>query len=226
MAGRSKRYKECLKLIDRTRRYTVAESVGLLKTLSQTKFNETVEIALKLGIDPKQSDQMVRGSVSLPKGTGKNVRVIAFCEGEQAEAAKAAGAAEVGGEALVKKVQDGWMDFDVAIAAPAMMRHVGKLGRLLGPQGKMPSPKSGTVTEDVAGAVSEFRAGKIEFRADASGNVHAPVGRLDFSEADLGENIEAFLSHIRQARPAVVKGTYLLSASLSLTMSPALRLAV
>jgi len=226
MAKRSKRYREALNSIDRTQRYTIAEAVAKLKELPRVKFNETVEVAIKLGIDPKQSDQMVRGSVSLPKGTGKAVKVIAFCEGAQAEAAKAAGAVEAGGEELVKKIEGGWLDFDVAIAAPAMMRHVGKLGRILGPQGKMPSPKSGTVTQDVEKAVTEFRAGKIEYRADSTANVHAPVGRLDFENADLENNIEAFLSHIRNIRPAAVKGTYLISATISSSMSPGLRLAV
>jgi len=226
MAERSKRYREAAEKVDRTRRYTVAEAVALLKNLPHAKFNETVEVALRLGIDPKQSDQMVRGSVSLPKGIGKDVRVIAFCEGPQADAAKEAGATEVGGEELAKKIQEGWMDFDVAIAAPDMMRHVGKLGRVLGPQGKMPSPKSGTVTADVAGAVTEFRAGKIEYRADSSGNVHAPVGRLDFEASDLEVNIDAFLAHIRHVRPTAVKGTFLLGGSVTSTMGPGIRLAV
>ena len=226
MAKQSKRYREALSSIDRAQRYTIAEAVAKIKELPHAKFNETVEVAIKLGIDPKQSDQMVRGSVSLPKGTGKDVRVIAFCEGAQAEAATAAGAIEAGGEDLVKKVEGGWLDFDVAIAAPAMMRHVGKLGRVLGPQGKMPSPKSGTVTPDVEKAVTEFRAGKIEYRADATANVHAPVGRLDFEDTDLENNIEAFLSHIRSIRPSAVKGTYMISATISSSMGPGLRLAV
>ena len=226
MAERSKRYREALEKVERTRRYPLADAVALLQGLPRAKFNETVEVAIKLGIDPKQSDQMVRGSVSLPKGTGKDVKVVAFCEGAQAEEAKAAGAIEAGGEELVEKVQGGWLGFDVAIAAPGMMRHVGKLGRILGPQGKMPSPKSGTVTQDVVSAVNEFRAGKIEYRADSSGNVHAPVGRLDFPSEDLVENVEAFISHIGHARPVVVKGTYLVGASLSSSMSPGIKLAV
>jgi large subunit ribosomal protein L1 len=226
MAKRSKRYRESLARIDSARKYPAPEAVALLKTLPGTKFNQTVELALRLNIDTKQSDQMIRGSIGLPKGTGKDVRVIAFCDATQVEAAKEAGAIEAGIENLVKKIEDGWTDFDVAVASPDMMRHVGKLGRILGPQGKMPSPKSGTVTPDVAKAVSEFRAGKIEFRADSSGNVHAPVGRLEFSDEDLVANIEALIGHIQRLRPASVKGTYLLNASLSASMSPGVPLAV
>ena len=226
MGVRSKRYRSAREKTDREKQYEVSEAVAALKSLPRAGFNETVDISLRLGIDPKQSDQMVRGSVSLPKGTGKDVRVAAFCEGSAAEEAKAAGAIEAGGEDLVKKVQDGWTDFDVAVAAPAMMRHVGKLGRILGPQGKMPSPKSGTVTADVVSAVKEFRAGRIEYRSDSTGNVHAPVGKLDFPDEDLRENIEAFLAHIRAARPAAVKGAFVLAGHLSSTMSPGVRLAI
>jgi len=204
----------------------IAEAVALLKKFDNTKFDQSVEVALRLGIDPKQADQIVRGSVSLPKGVGKDVRVIAFCSGDTVDEAKAAGAIEAGAEDLAKKVEGGWTDFDVAIAAPDMMRYVGKLGRILGPQGKMPSPKSGTVTEDVARAVREFMAGRIEYRTDATGNLHAPVGKLDFPEEDLKENIEAFISHISAARPAAVKGTFIKTATLCSTMSPGIRLAV
>ncbi len=226
MAERSKRYRAAAEKVDRTKRYTVAEAVAILKTFPKSKFNETVEIAMRLGVDPKQADQLVRGSASLPKGIGKEVRVIAFCSGAAAEAAKAAGAAEAGAEDLVAKVMGGWTDFDIAVASPDMMRHVGKLGRVLGPQGKMPSPKSGTVTEDVPTAVKEFKAGRIEYRTDATGNLHAPVGRADFSDEDLRSNVEAFLAHIQGARPASVKGTFVLSAFISTTMSPSVRLAV
>jgi len=226
MDDHSKRYRAAAEKVDRNKRYTVTEAVAILKTFPKAKFNETIEIAMRLGVDVKQADQLVRGSASLPKGIGKDVRVIAFCSGATAEAAKAAGAVEAGAEDLVAKVMGGWTDFDIAVAAPDMMRHVGKLGRVLGPQGKMPSPKSGTVTEDVATAVKEFKAGRIEYRTDTTGNLHAPVGRADFSEEDLRSNIEAFLAHIQNARPASIKGTFVLSAFVSSTMSPSIRLAV
>jgi large subunit ribosomal protein L1 len=226
MAARGKRYARLAKRVDPTRRYTVGEAVVLLHGLKSAKFDESVELALKLDIDAKQADQLVRGSFSLPKGTGKQVRVIAFCEGSEAEVAREEGAAEVGGEDLAKKIQEGWMDFDVAIAHPSMMRHVGRLGRILGPQGKMPSPKSGTVTPEVGRAVAEFRAGKIEYRNDSFGNVNVPVGKASFPAEDLVENIESFLRHILSARPQAVKGTYLAKAAVSLTMSPGIRLAI
>lgn len=226
MARRSKRYNEARKLVDRERRHVPAEAIALLKKLPRANFVETIEVALKLGIDPKQSDQMVRGSVSLPNGIGKDVRVVAFCEGAVAEEAEAAGAVEAGGEELVQKIRDGWADFDVAVAEPAMMRLVGQIGRILGPQGKMPSPKSGTVTPDVAAAVKEFKAGRIEYRADSTGNLHAPVGRLDLEDKELIENVEAFIAHIQSVRPATVKGTFIKAAHITSTMSPAIRLAV
>jgi len=226
MAKSGKRYREAFEAVDRSKSYELREAVLLLKGLRKPRFDETVEVALKLGIDPKQSDQMVRGSVSLPKGIGKDVRVVVFADGEKAEAAKAAGAVEVGAEDLAKKVEDGWMDFDVAIAVPAMMRVVGRLGRILGPQGKMPSPKSGTVTDDVADAVTEFRAGKIEYRSDSGGNVHAPVGKVSFSEDDLEQNIRTFVEHMQSIRPAGVKGTYLQKVCISSTMGPGIKVAM
>jgi len=223
---RSKRYRKDAEKIDRSKQYELGEAIELLKSLSKAGFDEAVEISMKLGIDTKQSDQVVRGSVGLPKGIGRDVKVIAFAEGEQAEAAKAAGADAVGGEDLVKRVEGGWTDFDVAVAHPSMMRLVGKLGRILGPQGKMPSPKSGTVVQDVGAAVKEFKAGKVEYRADAGGNVHCVVGRLSFDNADLKENIEAFIAHIKNVRPAAVKGTYVQNVVISSTMSPGIRIAV
>ena len=226
MGKHGKRYRELAAKVDPNRRYSVGEAVGLLRALRSAKFEETVEVALKLDIDPKQADQLVRGSYALPKGTGRDVRVIAFCEGAEADAARQAGAVEVGGEDLAKKIQDGWLDFDVAIAHPAVMRHVGRLGRILGPQGKMPSPKSGTVTPHVAQAVGEFRAGKIEYRNDNFGNVNVPVGKIGFDSADLVENIEGFIQHIVSVRPAAVKGAFLARAAVSLTMSPGIRLAI
>ena len=226
MKTRSKRYREAVKDLDLSRPYPVAEAIGLLKERSKIKFDESLELAVKLNIDPKQADQMVRGTFSLPKGTGKTVRVVAFAEGQAAEDAKAAGALEVGGEELAKKVEGGWTDFDVAIAHPQMRRAVGKLGRILGPQGKMPSPKSGTVTPDVGRAVTEFQSGKIEFRNDQYGNLHVLVGKASFAEADLVENVQAMLDHIQAVRPSAVKGVYLSKAVLSTTMGPGIKLAV
>jgi large subunit ribosomal protein L1 len=225
MGRQSKRYREALEKVDAGKQYSVREALELLKSLPRAKFDETVEVALKLGVDPRQSDQNVRGSVVLPKGTGRSVRVVVFAEGEPAEKAKAAGADLVGSEDLVKKIQGGWFEFDVAVAVPAMMRHVGKLGRVLGPKGLMPSPKAGTVTDKVGEAVKEFKAGRVEFRCDSGGNVHVSVGKISFATDDLVENIEAFLETVRRAKPSAVKGNYIQKAVLGLTMSPGVRLA-
>ncbi len=184
----------------------------------------TVEIVMHLGIDARQADQMLRGAISLPKGLGKARRVIAFCDASMEEEAKAAGAVEVGGEELVKRIQDGWADFDVAIAHPSMMGQVGKLGRVLGPQGKMPTPKSGTVTPEVATAVKEFSGGRVEFRNDSGGNIHLPVGRSSFPDEDLKENIEAVIDHITKIKPAAAKGQYLKRVCLSATRTPSVTL--
>jgi len=200
----------------------VAEAIEKIRGFAKTKFDQTVELVCHLGIDPKQADQAIRGSVSLPHGIGANKRVIAFCEGEDVAAAEAAGAIEVGSDELVKKIQDGWMDFDVAIAAPSMMRTVSRLGRILGPQGKMPSPKSGTVTAEVGQAVAEYVAGKLEYRSDAGGNVAVPVGKLSFEAAKLAENVEAFLDRLRRLKPAAAKGTYFKKVVLTGTMTPAI----
>ncbi|MBM4042487.1 MAG: 50S ribosomal protein L1 [Planctomycetes bacterium] len=223
---RSKRYQESAKRVDAAKSYTVDEAVEAIKGLPSTKFDETVEIVFHLGVDPKKPDQAIRGTISLPKGIGRSLRVVVFAEGELAAKAKAAGAEEAGGQELIDRVNGGWTDFDVAIAVPAMMRQVGRLGRVLGPKGLMPSPKSGTVTDDVENAVREFRAGKLEYRADAGGNVHAPVGKKSFAPEDLKANIEAMIERIRQAKPASAKGRYILGAALSTTMGPGLRLAV
>ena len=226
MAKKSKRYLESMKVVDSGKKYGITEDVKLLKSFKPAKFNESVEVAMKLGIDPKQSDQLIRGSISLPKGIGKSFKVIVFAAGEKAVIAKKAGADEVGAEDLVKKVEGGWADFDVAISASDMMRLVGKLGRVLGPQGKMPSPKSGTVTEDIETAVKEFKAGKIEYRTDAGGNVHAIVGKLSFPEADLEDNINTFVKHIVNSRPSSAKGEFVEKVSVSSTMSPGILLQV
>ena len=226
MARRSKRYIESRKIVDNTKKYEVKDAIKLLKTFRPAKFDESVEVAIKLDIDPKQSDQLVRGSISLPKGIGRSFKVIVFASGEKDTVAKKAGADEVGAEDLVKKVEGGWTDFDVAIATSDMMKLVGKLGRVLGPQGKMPSPKSGTVTDDIETAVKEFKAGKIEYRTDASGNVHALVGKVSFSEKDLEDNINTFIKQIISSRPASVKGVFLERASVSSTMNPGIMLQV
>lgn len=201
----------------------ISEAIKQLKQFNTTKFNQTVEVSTNLGIDPRQSDQNVRGSVALPHGIGKSVRVAVFVQGDDVEKATAAGADIVGGDDLAQKIKGGFMDFDVALAAPNMMGVVGPLGRLLGPRGLMPSPRSGTVAADIASAVREFKAGKIEFRNDKGGNVAAPVGKLGFSDDQLLENIQAFLNHLRTLKPAAAKGTYIRSITISATMSPGIR---
>jgi large subunit ribosomal protein L1 len=220
MTVASKRYRKAAERVDRAKAYPLSEAVALLKAIPPAKFDETVEVAIHLGIDPKKSDQLVRGAVSLPKGLGKTVKVVVFAEGARAEEAKAAGADHVGSEDLAKKIAEGWTDFDVVIAAPDMMKHVGKLGKVLGPQGKMPSPKSGTVTPDVAQAVREFKAGKVEFRTDPGGSVHAPVGKRSFAAEDLEANIQAFVEHVRHLRPSSAKGDFIRRVVLSTTMGP------
>ncbi len=219
MGFRSKRYKKESEQVSKEP-LGLAEAVEKVKSLKSAKFDQSIECVLHLGIDPKQADQMVRGSISLPYGIGKQKKVIAFCEDADVEAAKKAGAIEVGCDELIKKISDGWLDFDVAIASPKVMGKVGKLGRVLGPQGKMPSPKNGTVTADVATAVAEFAAGKVEFRNDAGGNVHTVVGKQSFENEKLIGNIEAFVSHIKKIKPATAKGAYIKKISISATMSP------
>jgi len=225
MKFRSKRYTESKKKRLKSKEYELKEAVSVLKTFNKTKFDETVEVVMKLGVDPKRSDQMVRGSFSLPKGIGKELRVVVFASGEKAELAKKAGAMEVGGDDLIKKIEGGWLDFDVAISTPDMMRKVSKLGRVLGPQGKMPSPKSGTVTDDISNVVKEFKEGKIEYRTDAGGNVHTAVGKMSFPDEDLVENIKSFIKHIINNRPPSAKGTFVQGTSISSSMSPGIRIA-
>ncbi len=223
MRRRSKRYNKDLDKQPK-QLLSVDDAIRAVKGYSKTKFDQSIDIVCHLGIDPNQADQMIRGSVSLPKGIGKTKKVIAFCPENEIEACKSAGAIEAGADALVQKVADGWLDFDVAVAHPSLMGKVGKLGRVLGPQGKMPSPKSGTVTPDISGAVREYAAGKIEFRNDKGGNIHAIVGKVSFAESDLKENVLAFLGHIRKLKPSASKGTYLRKVCLSGTMTPSVEL--
>ena len=200
--------------------FALPEAVTRLQTFTATKFDQSVEVCMHLGIDPKQADQMIRGSLSLPHGIGATKRVVAFCSDDKVEAAIAAGAIEAGGEELVKKIADGWMEFDVAVAEPQMMRVVSKLGRALGPKGLMPSPKSGTVTPNIAEAVKEYSAGKVEFRNDSGGNVHAVVGKFSFPAEQLVQNAEAFIGHITKMKPASSKGQYIKNIAISATMTP------
>ena len=225
MRFRSKRYKqESQQLAGES--MSLAEAVEKLKLFKSVKFDQSIECVLHLNIDTKQADQLIRGSISLPHGIGKQKKVIAFCEDSDVEAAKAAGAIEAGCDELIKKVSDGWMDFDVAVASQKVMGKVGKLGRILGPQGKMPSPKNGTVTADVVTAAREFAAGKAEFKNDAGGNVHMVVGRQSFETEKLVSNIEAFLSHIRKIKPSTTKGTYIKKMCISATMSPGITVSI
>jgi len=222
----SKRHKENQALVDRSREYELEEAVQILKSVCGAKFDESIEVSVKLGIDAKKSDQNVRGAVVLPNGTGKASRVIVFAEGPAADEGKEAGADEVGSENLAKKVEGGWLDFDVAIAHPACMKFVGKLGKLLGPRGLMPSPKAGTVTDKIGAAVKEYKAGKVEFRCDSAGNVRVAVGKLSFDGGKLSENVTAFLEYLKGLRPSGAKGEFIRRISVSSTMGPGVRVRV
>lgn len=226
MANRGKRYKAAAKPINRESAYPLAEAVKLLKQGAKAKFDETVEIALNLGIDPRHADQQVRGVVELPNGTGKNLRVGVFARGDKAEAAKAAGADVVGAEDLFEKVQAGEINFDRCIATPDMMGLVGRLGKVLGPRGMMPNPKLGTATADVAAAVKAAKAGQVEFRAEKAGLIHAGIGKASFSEEAIAQNVKAFVGAISRAKPAGAKGTFLKKISISSTMGPGLKLEI
>jgi large subunit ribosomal protein L1 len=217
---RSKRYREIIAKVDRTQEYQIEEAVKLLKSFSHAKFDETVEIAMRLGVNPRHADQMVRGTVTLPNGTGKTVRVLVFAKGENVENALQAGADYAGLEEYVEKIQGGWLDFDVAVATPDVMSMVGRLGKILGTRGLMPNPKSGTVTPNVVDAVKEIKAGKIDFRVDKTGIVHSGIGKISFSEDKIVENVKSFVNAIVKLKPATAKGTYLKSISLSSTMGP------
>lgn len=223
---RSRRYQKAAAKVDRSKRYPLGEGIALIKSLTGPKFDEAVDIAVRIGIDPKKTDQLVRGSVSLPKGTGKTIRIAVFAEGDKAKEAQDAGADFVGSADLADRIEKGFTDFDMTIASPDMMRYVGKLGKVLGPQGKMPSPKAGTVTPNVAAAVREFKAGKIEFRTDAGANVHAAIGKKSFGADDLAANLTAFLDHLRTLRPSQAKGSFIQKVTVSTSMGPGVQLAV
>jgi len=224
MAQHGKVLKDAHARYDRERLHTPTEAFDLVKSLSNRKFDETVEVAMRLGVDPRKADQMIRGTVSLPNGTGKSVRVAVFAAGDQAREAEAAGADIVGADDLVARIEKGFLDFDVAIATPDQMPNVGKLGRTLGPRGLMPNPKTGTVTNDVGKTVEEFKAGKVEYRTDRYGNVHVPIGKVSFDTDALAANYQAVLDEVNRAKPAAAKGRYLKSVSTSSTMGPGVRI--
>lgn len=223
MAKKGKKYLEAAKAVDATKQYTPEEAVNLLKKIDFAKFDETVEVAYRLNVDPKQADQQIRGAVVLPNGTGKTSKVIVFAQGDQAKAAEDAGADIVGAEDLVQKIQDGWLDFDVAVATPPMMAQVGRLGRILGPKGLMPNPKTGTVTMDTAKAVTDIKAGQVAYRVDKAGIIHAPIGKKSFDADKLLENFKAMNDIVLKARPASTKGIYIKSLTLTSTMAPGIK---
>jgi len=222
VARHGKNFKQAVEKLE-SHPYSLSEAVGLAKESAFAKFDETMEMAVRLGVDPRHADQMVRGTVALPHGTGKSVRVLVFAGGEKVKEAEDAGADHVGGEEMAKKVKDGWLDFDAVVATPDMMKIVGGLGRVLGPRGLMPNPKTGTVTFDVGQAVEQIKAGKIEFRVDKAGIVHAPFGKASFTAEQLQENAEALIGAVLKARPASAKGKYVKSVSVSSTMGPGIR---
>jgi len=223
MATTGKRYRAAAASVDRSKRYPLDEAVRLVVDAAKAKFDETVDMAVRLGVDPRQADQNVRGTVVLPHGTGKSVRVLVFAKGEKEREATEAGADFVGGEDLVKKISEGWLDFDKAVATPDMMGLVGRIGKVLGPRGLMPNPKVGTVTFDVGKAVSELKAGKVEYRVEKAGIAHVPIGKASFGAQKLTENAQALLQSLLRAKPAAAKGNYMLSVSVSSTMGPGVK---
>jgi large subunit ribosomal protein L1 len=220
---RGKKYRKLSESIDRSKEYAVVEALEILKS-SEVRFDQTVEVHMKLGVDPKHADQMVRGNVILPHGTGKKVRVLVFCKGEAENQAKEAGAEFVGAEDLAEKIQGGWLDFDAVVATPDMMPVIGRIARVLGPRGLMPSPKAGTVTVNVAQVVKELKAGKISYRVDKGSNVHAPIGKMSFTESQLEENFQSFLDSVKKNKPQAAKGTYIKSLTITGTMTPPIKL--
>ena len=226
MAKKGKKYQESAKLIDRSKAYATSEAIEIVKKAASAKFDETVEVAVKLGVDVKKADQQLRGAVVLPHGTGKTQRVLVFAKGEKVKEAEQAGADYVGDEDLINKIGQGWFEFDVVVATPDMMGQVGKLGRVLGPKGLMPNPKTGTVTFDVARAVNEIKAGKIEYRTDKAGNIHAPIGKVSFDDQKLTENLATIIDTLQKAKPAAAKGTYMKNVSISSTMGPGVKVDV
>ncbi|HEU4962518.1 MAG TPA: 50S ribosomal protein L1 [Bacilli bacterium] len=223
MPKHGKKYLEATKLVETNVAYDPSEAIELVKKAASAKFDETVEVAFRLGVDPKKADQQIRGAVVLPHGTGKTQRVLVFAKGEKAKEAEAAGADFVGDEDMINKINQGWFDFDVVVATPDMMASVGKLGRVLGPKGLMPNPKTGTVTFDVTKAVNEIKAGKIEYRVDKQGNVHAPIGKVSFDNEKLIENYFALVDTLSKAKPASAKGTYMKNVTVSSTMGPGVK---
>ncbi|MCM3715697.1 50S ribosomal protein L1 [Halalkalibacter oceani] len=223
MAKKGKKYQEALKLVDRDTVYQVEEAIELVKKTATAKFDETVEVAVRLGVDPKKADQQIRGAVVLPNGTGKTQRVLVFAKGDKAKEAEAAGADYVGEEDLINKINQGWFEFDVIVATPDMMAQVGKLGRVLGPKGLMPNPKTGTVTFDVEKAVNEIKAGKVEYRVDKAGNIHVPIGKVSFESAKLAENLKTIIETLVKVKPAAAKGTYMKNVAIASTMGPGIR---
>ncbi|WP_280772113.1 50S ribosomal protein L1 [Salipaludibacillus daqingensis] len=226
MANKGKKYQDALKQIDREKLYNANEAIELVKKTATANFDESVELAARLGVDPKKADQQIRGAVVLPNGTGKTQTVLVFAKGEKAKEAEAAGADFVGEEDMINKVTQGWLDFDVVVATPDMMAQVGKLGRVLGPKGLMPNPKTGTVTFEVERAVTEIKAGKVEYRVDKSGNIHVPIGKASFDQDKLVENFQTMMDTLMKVKPAAAKGTYLKNVSLAATMGPGLKVNV
>lgn len=222
MASNGKRIKSAREQIDRLTNYPADEAIDLVRKLSNTKFDETIDVAINLGVDPRHADQMVRGAVVMPHGTGKDIRVVVFARGEKEAEAKEAGADFVGSDDLAQKIQDGWLDFDATIATPDMMGVVGRLGRVLGPRGLMPNPKVGTVTPDVETAVKNAKAGQVRYRTDKNGIIHSPLGNVEFSAEAIKENLEALIADLKKAKPATSKGVYLKKVALSSTMGPGL----
>jgi large subunit ribosomal protein L1 len=223
MANKGKKYQEAAKLVDRTKAYEPAEAIELVKKTAPAKFDESVEVAVRLGVDTKKADQQVRGAVVLPNGTGKTQRVLVFAKGEKAKEAEAAGADHVGDSDYINKIQQGWFEFDVIVATPDMMAEVGKLGRVLGPKGLMPNPKTGTVTFEVEKAINEIKAGKVEYRVDKTGNVHVPIGKVSFEAEKLAENLSTIIETLLKVKPAAAKGTYMKNVAISSTMGPGIK---